>query len=116
MRERKYKAWDKENNKMHSPDSFWISADGHAAVFGDDGNIYYTHWELIEYIGRKDKNGKEIFEGGIVKYTREKIKIETVNYSEAICAFLFGKDEIGDNLEDIEVIGNIYENPELLDE
>lgn len=80
--------------------------------------------------GSKDKNGKKIFEGDIIKYKNtDGIKfngvaltvIGKVVYNEKNASFaISGKDEIGAKhydyfpIKNIEVIGNIHDNPELL--
>lgn len=73
---------------------------------------------LMQYIGINDKNGKEIYEGDIIKdsYYDNKGKISFANCCYGIFA---GKSYDGDILfyamsKDLEVIGNIHENPELL--
>lgn len=98
----------------------------------DDRDIYcydFDEIELMQSTGLFDKNGKEIFEGDIIAngpdvmcmkrhntlgfYVEKKGKVEFI----ADCAVLeeFEEDakEIADSLE---IIGNIYENPELLEE
>ena len=84
-------------------------------------------WTLMQYTGLKDKNGKEIYEGDIVSIEYGKGVVE---YSEKQAMFII--NWIGDNeayneslaynprnyiygktRKDIEVIGNIYENPEF---
>ena len=83
------------------------------------------------YTGSKDKNGKKIFEGDIIKYKNtDGIKfngvaltvIGKVVYNEKNASFaISGKDEIGAKhydyfpIKNIEVIGNIYDNQEILD-
>lgn len=72
---------------------------------------------LGQYTGLKDKNGKKIFEGDIVKDILG--QIGQIVYKEKYSAFVVDKWEVGYALwfdKGIEVIGNIYDNPELLGE
>ncbi len=91
-----------------------------------------TALELMQYTGLHDKNGKEIYEGDIVLYKDWEMAYEgggndsfinkgIVEYCEDNCCFNVTERQtvdIADVLykgnEDLEVIGNIYENPELL--
>ena len=74
-----------------------------------------------QYTGLDDKNGKEIYEGDIVKLDSNMLKmtgIVTYHNNEAVFVLEDLHDEIEECLwymqEDLEVIGNIYDNPELL--
>lgn len=73
-----------------------------------------VNFKLMQFTGLRDKNGKEIYEGDIVKPYKERR-----NYSQIVYEFnqfrIKGKNIYWNwFLEEIEVIGNIYENPELL--
>ena len=69
-----------------------------------------------DYTGLTDKNGKKIFEGDIVKNSRD---VGLLYYKEKNSAFTVKGWEYGywlwHDKEDIEVIGNIHDNPELLE-
>ena len=83
----------------------------------------YEDIELMQYTGLHDKNGKEIYEGDIIQYGD--IHKGIVEYSEKYAQFILKEtDNISDEYEALgefniivfEVIGNIYDNKELLNE
>ena len=133
MREIKFRAWDKINKVMEDPfnirDLEAIEYDGQG--FLDNGcfngiNDDWDNYILMQYTGLKDKNGKEIYEGDIVRtyhefeedYRESFETIGIVKFSSG-CFWINGGGysilqhfHYNDNQR--EVIGNIYENKELL--
>lgn len=112
MKEIKFRIWDKERKEMINIGRIDI-ADGSCkpTIFGD---IFYDYWndvELMQYTGLKDKDGVEIYEGDIV---------ETEDYYVGDRLMVKGTKQIIDDIRfcgkllPCKVIGNIYENPELL--
>lgn len=125
MREIKFRAWNKKTSKI--VDLYSITPLATDPNFNQDGLFipFDEDYILMQYIGRKDKNGREIFEGDIIKnyynYYDEKEKKwipvtenMSIIWNEHWCQFSFNSNRAVDHWGEMEVIGNIYENPELL--
>lgn len=138
MRNIKFRAWDKDYEKMTYFDDedyeykppFVFRLD---QVFKKDNNYDdYEDFEynditdkveIMQYTGLHDKNGKEIYEGDILQIDIEKAWVmwnEKYGYFELVPIgdYYFDSPVIGEAIEyiDSEVIGNIYENEDLLNE
>ena len=120
MREIKFRAWLKEHKSMI--DVMEIDIDNQTIFyywFGDhDGHFEnFNKIDLMEYTGLKDMKGKEIYEGDILfeSFSEEYFKVVFENGS-----FRAEDDKYSLDLEDYahicEVVGNIYENPELIED
>jgi len=112
MREIKFRAWDKNANKMFF--------DGSSAIFhilrdSIDGAMLIPQPGLfiMQYTGLKDKNGKEIYEGDIIKEPDTPNRQITFKDGSFMLTMDDGQRYLP-NSGRREVIGNIYENPELL--
>lgn len=79
--------------------------------------IYQEKFPLMQYTGLHDKNGKEIYEGDVVQYDflpeGGDQRAEVVYEGRSFCLKNGGNSYLP-YPERMEVIGNIYENPELL--
>lgn len=73
---------------------------------------------LMQYTGLRDKNGKDIYEGDVVisfgKETEMTISEMRMIVDDAMNCYVPLRDQYLNSNGDLEVIGNIYENPELL--
>ena len=135
MREIKFRAWDKCAEFMlysdkHTDDYFFEFYAGKIGAYGitlGASTIYeppqpetYELSEIMQYTGLKDRNGKEIYESDIVFIDNDKFEViwnkKRARYALKSCfdgklyTYLWG-GEFGS----IEIIGNIYENKELLE-
>lgn len=136
MNRPKFRVWDKEEQKWYKPTykaymnelhDIHIDLDGRLLIrtIDESGKRVTIHesmfegrYELIQSTGLFDKNGKEIYEGDIVKN-----EINEVGYIEwSKCRFNFC-DSVGHFYlfsigarQPFEILGNIYEHPHLLGE
>ena len=128
MREIEFRAWLKEYQKMVQVIDLDFEYrqigvdDFKSREYGTYLFINFRNIELMQYTGLKDKNGVKIFEGDIVKCGKDIVcevawseymsKFILINIKDEIECFSLTNNEV--NIR--EVIGNIYENKELLNE
>ena len=120
----KYRAWDKELQTMLDVSLIDFKKGvlvGEHWEFGETNFMSFDEIELMQSTGLKDKNGKEIFEGDILKSNKY---ITSVFYEKgAYCVKFCRTTNTTVTMNVIsfiekyktKVIGNIYENPELLE-
>ena len=139
----RFRAWNSETKEIEVFQTYEEISELFLALSADDG--FYS---IMQSTGLKDKNGKEIFEGDILKFNDEWAEycyegyvdgsVEGINYVEVVrgeACFEFGKTKYPESslfilMEDehlnfkdfiksedfeFEILGNIYENPELLE-
>lgn len=131
MRPIKFRAWDKNGKVMSYEVDLYFDMDWTAQVRFENGdkNYFFNQetGELMQFTGLTDKNGKEIWENDIVLTGWEGFRNKAwyvgweqggfVLINNMGRPFAFGSDDFVDEDGDktiFEVIGNIYENPELL--
>ena len=132
-REIKFRVWDNFNEQFLKSDTANLNFLYNGQWLPVSKFIGSESYTIQQFTGLKDKNGKEIYEGDMVNLTKrgithgpdaEDVKNAEVWYSLEDCAFVFGKYKsadytwwysMADVLYDFEVVGNIFENPNLLD-
>ena len=119
----KYRMWNEIISRLHSVDGLYF--DREVAQYKDEVGvsrlIKFQNASLMQSTGLHDKNGKEIFEGDIAKMAKDVYSDPT--YYEIVRhrggAYRLESNQHGCELwlrhTNCEVIGNIYENPELLE-
>lgn len=141
-REIKFRVWDHNTDTMMIPDNFefcdgeicWIDAGREAGPkSGNDGDP--GQFDIMQYVGLHDKNGRGIYEGDIVSFGSvwnngdnedidEEFHIGVVEYDPNYAVYNVNCEESGErhfmfmdvvNYDGFGVIGNIFENPELLE-
>lgn len=122
MRTIKFRAWDKKDKRMladvgiltPASQAEWIDGVGISVFRGSE------KFDIMQFTGLCDKNGKEIYEGDIVKCEGFHTEIYIVKYGRAsfVLGVRQGLYDLAIVMQDsyqMEVIGNIYENDYLLD-
>ena len=121
MREIKFRAWDKVHKKMLEPSNVGDMMFSYGQNYD---HIKSSDAFIMQYTGLKDKNGKEIYEGDLL-LVDERRTVKVYWHDELA---MYDTKFISDNLPSnffnelrnlswkhrTEIIGNIYENPELL--
>ena len=141
MRDIKFRAWNKAREQMiqsenilkicfvrteHTPNLI-VYTDrkiNHFEEIREQDKRYCNEFELLQYTGIKDKKGKEIYEGDIFVHNNHNftviyddtrfIGVDSDRSGKGYCCYVDSCYKNGSS--SIEVIGNIYENPELLKE
>ena len=128
----KYRMWNEIASRLHSVDGLYFDREvaQYKDVVGVSRFIKFKNTILMQSTGLKDKNGKEIFEGDIVT---DGDVTSDIKYHQTLGMYMIGKygfsvpfgqgvdveyfEEFADHVsKTFEVVGDIYENPELLQE
>lgn len=129
----KFRVWNKSVETMHQVVSIWSKGTMHVVIpFENSVATIFYDFELMQSTGLKDKNGIDIYEGDILvgkQYLTTNLSTPfeingVVKYSNRNTFFYldngsFDHDRyissLGSSIYQYEIIGNIYENPELLE-
>ncbi len=118
-RDIKFRAWNKKKNCFAN---FMINLygvffwDDHLGVWYGEKTSEFSNYEIMQYTGLDDSVGREIYEGDILFdrvendycYVTITDGNATMNYSTWTC-------DLSEKCDCCEIVGNIYENPELLE-
>ncbi len=123
----KFRAWSKKYNTYFELSGLHYESGKIDGVFAISGilagipNVIFLEPEdivLEQYTGLKDKNGKEICEGDMVRWVDDYDENAYIGFDEG-CFWVnwpINSERInGEMADDVEIIGNIHENPELLE-
>ena len=122
----RFRAWDKEFKEMVQVDAL-VFDEQIIKVTYKNGNVVkedLKNYVLMQSTGLRDKSGKEIFEGDILKVTNLASWLEVVSFNEKKAMFVSKETKSGveetplydlfnTDIFEVEIVGNIYTNPEL---
>ncbi|VKM96611.1 phage protein [Streptococcus pneumoniae] len=122
----KYRVWDKLKNEMYVVEQINFNCGEFESIgYGISFLRGADKVELMQSTGLFDRNGKEIFEGDVVRQVRtqptteNEVIIGVVTMIEGAWLIMNDNEQLASKLwsetDENEIIGNIYENKELLD-
>ena len=127
----RYRAWDTTNKEMFK-DTFSITESGQVVVVEQEDvmcppdYVFVDNLVIMQSTGLKDKNGKEIFEGDVVRQVRtqptteNEVIIGVVTMLEGAWLIMNDCEQLASDLwsetDENEIIGNIYENKDILED
>lgn len=129
----RYRAWDNVKKEMFK-DTFAITESGQVVVVEQESvasspdYVFVDNLVIMQSTGLRDKNGKEIFEGDVLEIEDEEevlgnAKLTWDNEQAVFMIEAISVDDIApfheilsDESYSYRVVGNVYENPELLEE
>ena len=124
MREFKMKAWLKKEKKMVS--IIGIDLNYQYIRYTDDGNLFKDDYkiaefkdiELLQFTGAKDKAGQEVYEADVIKFNDGIDDIYgLISYDDEDAVYCVSYENVTEHLlnmaGDFEIVGNIFENPDL---
>lgn len=124
-REIKFRAWDSVMNEMFydselsNGDLLVIHMDGRLEL-SDDDTYKVSDFNILQFTGLRDENGKEIYEGDIVKVAGFSPRNYLVIWDEDYGSWILREDVSlmeerirYEHFKNSQVVGNIYENPNM---
>lgn len=120
MREFKFRAWDRETKQMFIV--FTLEFPKKHVVYCFKGSTFIRlkyNSPIMQWTSLQDKNGKDIYEGDIVNLENELFRIVfkhgSFNLEDKKITKIYSIDEFSYRPDIVEVMGNIFENKELLE-
>lgn len=124
MKELKIKAWLKKEKKMVS--IIGIDFNYEYIRYTEDGNLFNENYktaefkniELLQFTGLKDNGGQELYEADVIKFNDGIDDIYgLISYDDEDGTYRVSYENITEHLSDLEgdfeIVGNIFENPDL---
>lgn len=119
----KFRVWDKLEKRFDS--NYHLTMDLNGRVYNLKNGAGGSDYEVQQFTGLLDKNGVEIYDGDILEFfdkenSDEKLTTKVYFHSVRACWTIYpfaikcGGIDLPGNLKYLQVIGNIYSNPELL--
>lgn len=128
MREIKFRAWHIEREKMFCveslqlEDEYYVLNDGD--IYSDAFSVKKSDIQLMQFIGIQDKSGREVYEGDIIQYGTPPTYQSSIFWSPQDFGFVTYNELLGEytglsfftGYKNFKVIGNVHQNPELLEQ